>query len=412
MNNSRQWRKGMELIHSKVYTSADRVSGVIGGKVLCSSLLILLALAGFWHIPAWSAPSVRSGEPVVIATIFSETGLAAEASLPLIRCVDLAVEQINSSGGILGRPVQLLKLDNESTVIGSRNAAVKAIRAGVSGVIGSYWSSHSLVIAPIFQEAAIPMITPSSTNPEITKGMDYIFRLCFLDSVQGKAAGRYAAVDLGTKTSAVLRNVDQKYSVELADYFQAGYEKFGGHVAFEGEYRGDATDFTQVIEQLIRLDPELVYLPGYRRDAGLLVRQARAMGVDALFLGGDGWEDPSPIAGEALNGSYKTTHYYPGYTNDLGRKVQQLYRERYGDESFSPNSFLAYDSVMVLRDAMERAGSTTDTGAIRDALAATDGFEGITGGVAFDHNGDPVDRKIIFLAYENGWSFVKGISYP
>lgn len=372
-------------------------------RMFCLVVLLM------WSGHASGIVPSASKEPVTIAAIFAYTGLAAESNVPIIEMIDLAVEQVNHLGGVLGRPLRVLKLDNLSTPIGSRDAAIAAINADVTAVIGAHWSSHSLAIAPLLQKAGIPMITPTSTNPQVTRGRNYVFRVCFLDSEQGRKTGRFAAVNLGAKSAAILRNIDQDYSITLADYFEEAFVRFGGKVVFSGKYRGDATDFSSLIEQLILHDAELIYIPGYTRDAGLFIKQARGMGLTAMIFGGDGWEDPSGIAGDAINGTYKTVHYHPDCPDGDGKDISWLYSRKYGKNSFPLTSPLAYDAVMVLRDAIERAGSS-DTTAVRDALAATVAFKGASGKLSFNSNGDPVGRKIILTRYNKGWSLVRSMS--
>lgn len=369
--------------------------------------LILLLLT--WSGHAGGAVSSGSKEPVAIAAIFAHSGLAAESNAPIIKMIELAVERVNLSGGVLGRPLRVLQLDNLSTPIGSRDTAIAAINAGVTAVIGAHWSSHSLAIAPLLQKAGIPMITPTSTNPQVTRGRNYVFRVCFLDSEQGRKTGRFAAVNLGAKSVAILRNIDQEYSITLADYFEEAFVRFGGRVLFSGEYRGDATDFSTLIDQLLLLNPELIYIPGYTRDAGLFIKQARGMGLTSTIFGGDGWDDPSDIAGDALVGTYKTVHYHPDCPGSEDKNFSRLYSLKDGKNNYSLTSPLVYDAVMVLRDAIERAG-TSDASAVREALAATVAFQGVSGKLTFNANGDPVERKIIVTRYNKGWSVVKSMS--
>ncbi|WP_163340468.1 ABC transporter substrate-binding protein [Desulfopila sp. IMCC35008] len=381
-----------------------RYNLVSAGRVLCLILLLLT-----WSGPAGGVVSSASKEPVTIAAIFAHTGLAAESNAPIIEMIELAVERVNLSGGVLGRPLRVLQLDNLSTPIGSRDTAIAAINAGVTAVIGAHWSSHSLAIAPLLQKAGIPMITPTSTNPRVTRGRNYVFRVCFLDSEQGRKTGRFAAVNLGAKSVAILSNIDQEYSITLADYFEEAFVRFGGKVLFSGEYRGNATDFSTLIEQLLLHNPELIYIPGYTRDAGLFIKQARGMGLTSTIFGGDGWDDPSGIAGDALNGTYKTVHYHPDYPGGEEKEFSWLYSLKDEKNSFSLTNPLAYDAVMVLRDAIERAG-TSNASAVRDAMAATVSFKGASGTLNFDANGDPVGRKVIVTRYNKGWSVVRTMS--
>ena len=172
----------------------------------------------FIGIMALSAAPSHAAEAIRVAAIFSQTGIAATHNESMISMVQLAVEDINQTGGILKRPIQLILLDNQSTPIGATMAAEEAVRLGVTAVVGAHWSSHSLAMAPVLQNAGIPMISPGSTNPEVTKTGNYIFRACFLDSFQGLAMARFAREDLKAASAVIVRNIDEEYSVMLAEF--------------------------------------------------------------------------------------------------------------------------------------------------------------------------------------------------
>ena len=201
---------------------------VIMKKIVFVGVLWLTGLCSF---PAMAV------EPVKIGTIFAKTGIAAVQNASYIEMVELAVEELNNQGGVLGRPVELIVLDNKSTPIGSTLAAKEAVKLQVTAVIGSGLSSHSLAAAPILQQEGIPMVTPVSTNPKVTHIGNYIFRVCFIDSFQGAAMAKFAYADLGARTAVVLRNIDEAYSTTLAEYFINAFKRIGGKVLLDGGYR-------------------------------------------------------------------------------------------------------------------------------------------------------------------------------
>jgi branched-chain amino acid transport system substrate-binding protein len=250
------------------------------------------------------ALSSHAADSIKIGAIFSKTGIAAIHNAPLIEMVGLAAEEVNRAGGLLGHPVRLIVLDNKSTPIGSKLAAEKAIRQGTTAVIGAHWSSHSLAVAPTLQKAGIPMISPGSTNPKVTQIGNYIFRVCFIDSFQGTAMARFAYTDLGARKAVVLKNIDEEYSIKLAEYFMNAFQRIGGQVLLDGSYRGKAVDFSDVLKATVKLAPDVVYVPGYTRDSGLLIKQAVSIGVETTFLGGDAWDEIYKIGGKAMDGSY------------------------------------------------------------------------------------------------------------
>jgi branched-chain amino acid transport system substrate-binding protein len=360
---------------------------------------------------AFTIGTVYAEEPIRIAAIFSQTGIAASHNEPLIPMVQLAVEDINQRGGILGHPIGLILLDNQSSPIGSTIAAEEAVRMGVTAVIGAHWSSHSLAMAPILQKAGIPMISPGSTNPEVTKIGDYIFRACFLDSFQGKAMARFASSELRARSAAVVRNIDEAYSMMLAEFFKTSFIQLGGRVLLDTGYRGKAIDFSGIIAGIKQVHPDVVYLPGYTRDSGLFIKQARESGLEITFLGGDAWDEIETYAGTALEGCYQSAPWHPEVPFPKSEYLQTRYFQKYGKPIDNMSAPLAFDTVNLLADAIARAGSP-DRKRIRDALAATDHFEGATGVIAFDENGDPKNKEVIIIQFKNNRRQFYSVIHP
>ncbi len=361
----------------------------------------LLCAALLWLIGPFVGAAVAE-KPVEVAAIFSCSGIAAEHNAPLLPMIELAVEEVNERGGLLGRPAKLVILDNQSTPIGSMRAAEEAVRMGVLAVIGAHWSSHSLAMAPILEAAGIPMICPGSTNPDLTRQGSYIFRACFVDSFQGAAMARFATRELGAKRAVVLKNIDESYSLTLAEYFATSFRHFGGEVLLDGDYRGKAVDFADTLEKVKKLKPDVLYVPGYTRDSGLLIRQAVSMGIRTTFLGGDAWDEIYPYAGDALEGSFQSAPWHPDVPFSRSVDLQKAYRRKLGTEIASFSAPLAYDAFLLLENAVQRAGTTTDRSKIRDALASTKDFQGATGGYCFDDHGDPKHKGVIILKWEKG----------
>lgn len=313
----------------------------------------------------------------------------------------LAVEDINNSGGILGKPIQLILLDNQSTPIGSNIAAEEAIKLNVTAVVGAHWSSHSLAMAPLLQKAGIPMISPGSTNPNVTQVGDYIFRACFLDSFQGKAMAHFAAKDLNAETAVIVRNINEDYSVMLAEFFRKSFIILGGKILLDLEYRGKAVDFAEIISTVLPVNPDVIYLPGYTRDSGLFIKQAREMGLRSIFLGGDAWDEIENYAGPSVNGSYQSAPWHPEVPFPKSRYLQQLYKQKFLKEIENLSAPLAYDAVHLLAHAIENAGSLNKK-TIQAHMAATKNFQGATGILSFDANGDPENKEVIIIQFKNG----------
>lgn len=345
-------------------------------------------------------PSSYSSEPIKIGAIFSQTGIAAIHNQPLISMVQLAVEDINSRGGIEDRPIHLILLDNQSTPIGATIAAEEAIRLDVTAVIGAHWSSHSLAMAPLLQQAGIPMISPGSTNPGVTLVGDYIFRACFLDSFQGRAMARFAHEELLARRAVILRNIDEEYSVMLAEFFKDSFKELEGTVLLDLGYRGKAVDFKEIIKKIKVENPDVIYLPGYTRDSGLFIKQAKNMGLDTIFLGGDAWDEIENYAGEAIEGSYQSSPWHPEVPFPLSRHLQGLYQRKFNNAIENMSAPLAYDAVYLLADAIARAGTNNRT-QIRNQLAQTTEFQGATGEITFDTHGDPKNKEVIIIRFHD-----------
>ena len=357
--------------------------------------ILLLGLLLILNQPALAA------EPATIAAIFSKTGIAAASNADTISGVELAVEEINRQGGVLDRPLKLIVLDNRSTPIDSTIAAQEAVRLQSMAVIGADWSSHSLAIAPVLQKAAIPMISPGSTNPKVTRVGDYIFRVCFLDSFQGTAMAHFAYYELEAKKAVVLTNMDEEYSLMLAQFFTKAFKEKGGHILWEGYYRGKAVDFATLLKKVKALQPDAVYVPGYERDSGLLIRQGVSMGIKTTFLGGDGWDRIYQYGKEAVEGGFYSAHWHPEVPSEKSIHLHKIYKQRYGKRIKSDFTALGYDATTLLFDAVKRAGAW-DRAKIRDALSETTDFDAVTGIISFDQNGDPRNKEIVILKIEKG----------
>ena len=357
--------------------------------------ILLLSLLSILHQPALAA------EPATIAAIFSKTGIAAASNADTIAGVELAVEEINRQGGVLDRPLKLIVLDNRSTPIDSAIAAQEAVRLQSMAVIGADWSSHSLAIAPVLQKAEIPMISPGSTNPKVTRVGNYIFRVCFLDSFQGMAMARFAYHDLEATKAVVLKNVDEDYCLMLAEFFTKAFKEQGGNILWEGYYRGKAVDFAILLKKVKALQPDVVYVPGYERDSGLLIRQGVSMGIKTTFLGGDGWDGIYQYGKEAVEGGFYSAHWHPEVPSEKSIHLHKIYKQRYGKRINSDFTALGYDATTLLVDAVKRAGAW-DRAKIRVALSGTTDFEGVTGVISIDENGDPRDKEVVILKMEKG----------
>lgn len=314
----------------------------------------------------------------------------------------LAIDELNRAGGVLGKRLDLLIEDDHNEPSEAASAVSKLItRDHVVALIGENASSRTLAAAPIAQSYKIPMVSPSSTNLEVTKKGDYIFRVCFIDPNQGKALATFARKNLQAQTAALLVDVKSDYSVGLADAIRQSFTSSGGRVVSDVKYAEGDSDFSAQLTAIRPSKPDVLFVPGYYTDAGLIARQARALGIGSTLLGADGWDSPklAEIGGSAVDGAYFSNHYS---LDDPASGVQTFaaaYKKSFGIE---PDSIaaLSYDAARLIADAMRRAGSTEGK-RVRDALAATRSFPGVTGTITMDAGRNPV-KPVFILKVENG----------
>ena len=326
--------------------------------------------------------------------------------------VVLAIEEINAAGGVLGRKLELAYEDNQTKPGESATVVKKPIsRDKVIALIGEVSSGRSLEAAPIAQAARIPMIAPAATNPEVTKKGDYIFRACFIDPFQGTVMAKFALEDLKARKVAIISSVSNAYSVGLAKFFRETFVKGGGAVALEQKYSEGDKDFRAQLTAVKAAGVEAVFVPGYYTESALIVRQARDLGLTMPFFGGDGWEDEQllKIGGEALNGCYYSTHFSAENTDPVVAAFTAKYKARWNGELPGAFSALGYDAVYVLVDAIKRAGST-DGPALRDALAATKDFPGVSGVTTIDKDRNASTSATIIALKDVKANFHKTVS--
>lgn len=324
----------------------------------------------------------------------------------------LAIEQANAAGGILGKKIELIAEDNQSKPGESATIVKKLItRDHVVAVLGEVASGRSLEAAPICQANKIPMVSPSSTNPKVTQTGDYIFRVCYTDPFQGKLLAEFAQKTLKAKRVAVLSDVAAPYSVGLAQYFREPFLAMGGEIVIEQKYSSHDKDFKAQLTAIKAADPEAIFVPGYYTEASLIVLQARQLGIKVPLFGGDGWEAPELIqtAGDALEGTYYSTHYSPEVQSPVVQDFVKKFQARWDGQTPDAMAALGYDSALVLIDAIKRAGSP-DSAKIRDALAATKDLDCVTGKTTLDADRNPTKSAVILTVKDGKFKYVETIS--
>ena len=317
--------------------------------------------------------------------------------------IELAVSEVNAAGGINGRKVNVLVEDDQSKQEEAANAVTKLIsQNNVIAVLGEVASSASMAAAPICQSNKVPMITPSSTNENVTKRGDYIFRVCFIDNYQGPVMARFATQNLKAKRGAILTDVRNDYSTGLTSVIEPTFNSTGGHIVAKQSYSNGDSDFRPQLTTIKAANPDAIFIPGYYGDVAQIVSQARDLGITAPFIGGDGWESPKliEIGGKAMDGCYYANHYFQGDPAPEVRNFVDKYKQKYGVIPGALDA-LGYDAAHVLTYAIKRAG-TTDGPKLRDAIAATKNFKGVTGLVTLGPDRNPINKKIVIIAIKNG----------
>jgi len=365
-------------------------------RILLSSVVIASLLTAFACQPG------GSGDKVKIGVFMSMTGDTANFGISSTNGIKMAADEINAAGGINGKQVELDVQDDRSDPSEAATIVTKFVtQDGVHAILGEVASSRSIAAAPIAQNAKIPMLTPSSTNPEVTKKGDYIFRSCFIDPVQGAAIAQFAARTLGKKRAGIMVDRKNDYSTGLEKFISATFTKLGGEMVITQSYQAGDQDFNAQLTSIKGSNPDVIFVPGYYGDVALIAKQARDKGITVPFVGGDGWDATQlyTIGGKALNGSFFSNHYSPYDTDPQVQKFVNDYKARYGA---IPDALAAtaYDAARIMFDAIKRANSL-DGKAIRDALAATKDFPGVTGKVTFNENRDAV-KPIIMIEIKDG----------
>ena len=309
----------------------------------------------------------------------------------------MAADEINQAGGINGRQIDIVIEDDKGSPEEAAQVTGKLIdRYKVVAIIGAGASGNSLASAPKAQSARVPLIAPSSTNPAVTQVGDYIFRACFIDAFQGEVMAKFAVNTLKAKRAAIMLDFNSPYSRGLTDFFEFSFSKLGGEIVAKQSYSQGDPDYRGQLSAIKAANPDVIYIPGYYGEVALIAKQARMIGLAQPLLGGDGWDAPElwQIGGDALNGAYISTHYS---VDDPSPSIQQfvaLYKQRYGNLLPDAHAALAYDAARILFDAISRTG-TTDSNKLRDSLAQTKNFNGVTGVISMDADRNAVKPAVV-----------------
>jgi len=342
------------------------------------------------------------GDTILLGEVSSLTGSEATFGISARNGIELALKEANAAGGVKGKKLDVRVYDSQGRPEEGAQAATRLISQDkVVLILGEAASSVSMAMADKAQAAGVPMITPTSTNPAVTKRGNFIFRVCFIDPFQGFVMAKFSRENLKLNRVAVMQDNKSAYSVGLTDVFSRKFSEMGGAIVANESYSKGDTDFRAQLTAIKKTKPDGVFVPGYYTDVGIIARQARELGLTVPLLGGDGWESDKlfELGGDALEGSYFSNHYAVDNPDPLLKEFIAKYQAAYGSVPDSVAA-LAYDAARVAVDALKRAPDLSGP-AIRDAIAATKDFPGVAGTINLDENRDAVKQAVI-LKVEGG----------
>ncbi|HEV8480817.1 MAG TPA: ABC transporter substrate-binding protein [Candidatus Eisenbacteria bacterium] len=392
-----------------------------------ASLVALIALAG--------CGGKGGEEKIVIGEYGSITGTDATFGGSTRDGVAVAWDELAASGGKIGglNVAAITPEDDEGKAEEAATAVQKIVNQDQAvAVIGEVASSRSLAAAPICQNAGVPMISPSSTNPKVTQAGDYIFRVCFLDDFQGWVMANFTANNLKLKKVAILWDVKSDYSKGLKDYFATAFKGMGGTIVGDQSYSSGDQDFRAQLTALKAKNPQAIFVPGYYTEAGLIARQARETGFKGPLLGGDGWESSKliEIGGDAMNGCYYSNHWALDAPDSNLQHFVAEYKKKFNGSEPDAIAGLAYDATRILFAAMNKLATDdpktfaglssknagTDlrkqaTAKLRDEIAQTKDYPGATGKITIDPNRN-ASKPAVVIEIKDGKKMFNTTTYP
>lgn len=376
-----------------------------------SGLLLLALLAVLTLSCAQQQPGSADHSTIKIGFFGDLTGPTFDFGLSAKNGVLMAADEINQAGGINGHQIDIVIEDDKGSPEESAQVTSKLIdRYKVAAIIAAGASGNSLAAAPRAQSAHVPLIAPSSTNPAVTQAGDYIFRACFIDAFQGEVMAKFAANTLKAKKAAIMLDFNSPYSRGLTDFFEFSFAKLDGQIVVKQSYQQGDADYRGQLSAIKAANPDVIYIPGYYGDVAIIAKQARQMGLTVPLLGADGWDAPElwDLGGDTLNGSYISNHYSADDPSETIQKFAHAYRQRNGNLTPDAHAALAYDALRFLAEAIQKSG-TTDGPKLRDALAATQNFAGVTGIISMDRNRNAVKPAVILKLQDGKYIYQETI---
>lgn len=345
---------------------------------------------------------------IKLGVVSEMTGANATYGNSIVNGIQLAVKEQNAKGGLLNKQIEIVVADDKSEPAEAANAMSKLINQdNVKAVMGIFPSSNAIAAANVSESSKIPFLAIGATNPKVTVNDDgtvkpHTFRVCFIDPFQGTVGANFVYNELGAKTAAIYIDNSSDYAKGLAAAFKDAYTAAGGAVIDEESYLQKDTDFKSVLTKIKAAAPDVVYVPGYYEEVGKIIKQARELGINIPFVGGDGWDSPklAEIAGsEALNNTYFTNHYSVDSSDETSKAFVENYNKEYGQNP-DACAVLGYDGANLMIETITKAG-VYDAAKITEILAATKDFNAVTGKTSLNETHDAVKNAVI-LEYKDG----------
>ncbi|MEM7583954.1 MAG: ABC transporter substrate-binding protein [Acidobacteriota bacterium] len=352
--------------------------------------------------------------PIQIGFLSSLTGDSASYGVANLQGVELAIDQINQRGGILldgrKRPIELLVRDTKAVPETSLEAALELInRDQVVALVGPFQSETAIPVAVAAEQAGVPMLSPASSHPEVTRGKRYVFRISFLDAAQAKAMARFAHGELGLETAATLYDKTNPHSHNFAETFQREIESLGARLVANEPYFSGETDFSAALTRIRDSGARALLLPNFELDVVRQVSQARDLGLEVIFLGSDSWRTETMAGLPVMQGAYLSEQWHPDLGNPQSRAFVESFKATYG-QSPGSGAALGFDAVGLLAHVIESQDSL-EPQPLRDGLANLTGYPGVTGPISYQGSGDPI-RGVVIISYLDGATVFHGQVAP
>jgi branched-chain amino acid transport system substrate-binding protein len=389
--------------------------------LMMATMLLTACGAPATEAPAAEAPAVEApaateapaaeapAEPLKIAVLAPLSGAVPTFGTAMKNAIEIAAEEWNAKGGVLGRQIELVIADSQCEADPAVNAANKVIdQDGVKFIIGELCSKASIPVSEIAEAKKVIQISGSSTNANVTLNVDgstkgYVFRSCFIDPFQGLVIAKFASENLKAKTAFIMLDQGNDYVRGLAEAFEESFTGMGGTIVGKETYTSTDTDFSAILSKVQEAKPDVIVLPDYYPIVNLVGAQAKQMGVTAPMLGGDGWDSPD-LSPASAAGGYFANHYTSDATTPIVLEWVDKYKAKYDGMVPDAIAALAYDAANVLFAGIEAAGTADDTTAVAKAMEGLT-WEGVTGTITFDEFHNPIKGAVVMKVTEDGVTY-------